>query len=127
MQRSALSRRLRTAAAAFFAASALGACISHSHVEDFSGVAGLRGEPIEYQTTSSWALHGLFVFPLLGNAKKGHVLEAFAAEAAERGGTRFRVNQTSSLTYWFILPPLSFFIHPVSTTVEGDVEGTVVR
>jgi len=102
-------------------------CVTHSHAESFSGVNGLRGEPIEYQTTTSYALHGLFVFPMLGSAKKTATLEAFTAEAAERGGTRFRVTQTSSFTYWFILPPISFFIHPVVTTVEGDVEGTVLR
>lgn len=102
-------------------------CIRHSHVDRFSGVTGLRGEPIEYQTTTSYALHGLFVFPMLGDASKTKALEAFAEEAAERGATRMRVTQTSSTTYWYVLLPLSIFIHPVVTTVEGDVEGTVQR
>ena len=34
--------------------------------------------------------------------------------------------EVSSSTYWYILPPISFFIHPVRTTVEGDLEGTVI-
>lgn len=97
-------------------------CVSHSVATEFHGVAGIRGVPIEYQTTTAWALHGLFVFPLIGDARKASVIDAFTEEAAGRGASRQRISQTSSFTYWFIFPPLSFFIHPVTSTVEGDVE-----
>jgi hypothetical protein len=98
------------------------ACVSHSAATEFHGVAGVRGVPIEYQTTTSYAIHGLFVFPLLGDARKSSVVDAFAEEAAARGASRQRIAQTSSLTYWFILPPISFFVHPVVTSIEGDIE-----
>ena len=98
-------------------------CATHSQVENFHGVTGIRGEPIEYQTTTSYALHGLFVFPLLGDGGKTSTVESFMEEAGDRGATRARITQTSSFTYWFILPPISFFIHPVVTSVEGDIEG----
>ncbi|MEL6432084.1 MAG: hypothetical protein AAFU73_21910 [Planctomycetota bacterium] len=104
------------------AALALSSCTLHSVATDFNGVDGVRGVPVEYQTTSTWALNGLFVFPLIGNASKATVIDEFTKEAAARGASRQRIVQTSSLTYWFIFPPLSFFIHPVNTTVEGDVE-----
>ena len=39
-----------------------------------------------------------------------------------RGAGRTRITQTSSFTYWFILPPISFFVYPVNTTVEGTIE-----
>ncbi|QDV06804.1 hypothetical protein Poly30_23190 [Planctomycetes bacterium Poly30] len=97
-------------------------CVTHSVATEFHGVAGIRGVPVEYQTTTSWALHGLFIFPLLGDARKASVIDAFTEEAAAKGGARTRISQTSSFTYWFILPPLSFFIHPVTSTVEGDIE-----
>lgn len=100
----------------------LSACTTHSVATEFHGVAGVRGVPVEYQTTSAWALHGLFVFPLIGDARKSSVIDAFAEEAAARGASRQRIAQTSSFTYWFIFPPLSFFIHPVNTTIEGDIE-----
>ena len=99
-------------------------CVTHSHVDEFSGVRGIRGEPVEYQTTTSYAIHALFIFDLWGDASKSTTLEAFGEEAAQRGATRFRVAQTSSSTYWYIFPPFSFFVHPVVTSVEGDVEGT---
>ena len=88
-------------------------CTSHSVVSEFHGVNGVRGVETEYLTTSSWALHGLFVLPISGDARKGRVIEKFAKEAANRGAARQRIVQTSSLTYWFIFPPISFFIHPV--------------
>ena len=97
-------------------------CVSHSVATEFHGVAGIRGVPVEYQTTTAWALHGLFIFPLLGDARKASVIDAFTEEAAAKGASRTRITQTSSFTYWFILPPLSFFIHPVSATIEGDIE-----
>ncbi len=104
------------------AALCLSSCVSHSVASEFHGVAGVRGVPVEYQTTTAWALHGLFVFPLTGDARKATVIDAFTEEAAARGASRQRIAQTSSFTYWFILPPISFFIHPVTTTVEGDIE-----
>ena len=113
---------MRTSLLALVLSAVLGACVSHSTVTDFHGVNGMRGVPVEYQTTSSWALHGLFIFPLWGNATKKATIEAFTEEAASRGGSRTRITQTGGLTYWFIFPPISFFIHPVNTTVEGDVE-----
>ena len=111
----------RTAGAAALAVLS-SACVSHSAATEFHGVAGVRGVPIEYQTTTSYAIHGLFVLPIIGDARKSSVVDAFAEEAAARGASRQRIAQTNSLTYWFILPPISFFVHPVVTSVEGDIE-----
>jgi hypothetical protein len=102
----------------------LPACVSHSHITKFNGVDGIRGEPIEYQTTTSSAFHFLFIFGLFGDASKDHTIDEFTKEASARGATRVRITQTSNSTYWYIFPPLSFIFHPVQQTVEGEVEGT---
>lgn len=86
---------------------------------------GVRGTPIEYQSTSSYGLKLLFTFNLWGKTSQDDVVDAFTAEAASRGGERVRISQTSSSTYWYVFPPISFFVHPVVTTVEGDVEGGI--
>jgi hypothetical protein len=85
----------------------------------------LRGEAVEYQQTSVWALHALWIFPLIGNAGLENSVNEFTSEASKRGATRINIETTDSFTYWFILPPISFFIHPVNTSVEGQVEGTI--
>lgn len=121
MSRSTLLARL-AAAAVVIAALPLAGCVSHTHCADLAGVPGLRGEAVEYQTTTSYALHGLFVFPLLGDGTLEETVKAFGTEASGRGGTRVDIAETSKLTLWFILPPLSFFVHPVITEVGGAVE-----
>ena len=114
--------KLRALALALGLAALGPSCITHSTATEFNGVNGMRGVPVEYQATTSYALHGLFVFPLWGNGTLDHTIDAFTKEAAANGATRTRISQTSSFTYWFILPPISFFVHPVVTTVYGDVE-----
>lgn len=121
-QRNSPLRRSTAALTALLLGGLSTACTSHSVVSEFHGVNGIRGVETDYMTTTSWALHGLFVLPLTGDARKSTTIERFAAEAGRRGAARQRIVQTSSLTYWFIFPPLSFFIHPVQTTVEGDIE-----
>ena len=113
---------LRSTVVAVLLAIAAG-CTTHTHATDFNGVPGMRGEPSHYQSTTSYALNGLFVFSLAGNASTDRVVSNFTAEAAGRGATRVHILDVKSSTYWWVLPPLSFFIHPVVTTVQGNVEG----
>ena len=102
----------------------LSSCSLHTHADKFNGVAGIRGEPVEYQQTNTWALHALWIFPLAGDASIENAVNEFSSEASKRGVTRINIEETSSLTYWFIFPPFSFFIHPVNATISGNVEGT---
>jgi len=90
----------------------------------FNGVPGLRGEPVEYQSTTAYSFNALFVFSLWGHTDLESVVDDFTAEAGARGATRVHVTETSRSVYWYILPPLSFFFHPVAATVKGTVEGT---
>lgn len=102
--------------------SILPACVLHSHATEFHGVEGLRGVPIEYQTTTTYGISALWIFPLYGDTSKANTISEFSREAAARGSERIRITQTSSTTYWYVFLPISLFIHPVSTTVEGDIE-----
>lgn len=97
-------------------------CVTHSTATEFNGVDGVRGTPVEYLSTTSYALHGLFVFPLSGNGSMQNTMDKYTEEAAKNGASRTRIVQTSSHTYWWIFPPISFFVHPVVTTVSGTTE-----
>lgn len=101
-----------------------GACVSHTHATDYNGVPGLRGEPVEHQATTSYSLNALWIFSLWGDTSLERVVGQFTREASTRGATRVHVTQTSKTVYWYVFPPISFFIHPVAATVEGMVEGT---
>ncbi len=111
----------------FAASLPLAGCVTHTHCTDTSGVPGVLGQPIEYQTSTSYALHGLFVFPLLGDGSLENAVKAFTAEASEHGAKHVDIAETSKLTLWFIFPPISFFIHPVITEVGGTVDGAMAQ
>ena len=99
-------------------------CSFHTHANQFNGVSGTHGEPVEYQQTNTWALHALWIYPLAGDATLENAVNEFSTEAKKRGATRINIEESSSFTYWFILPPFSFFVHPVNATISGNVEGT---
>ena len=80
---------------------------------------------MEYQSTTKYAMHFLFLFGIFGDAGQNSTVAAFTKEASGRGAKRIHITQSDSATYWYIFPPLSFLIHPVSRTVSGEVEGTV--
>lgn len=100
----------------------LSGCVTHTHSTEFNGMKGIRGTTVEYQSTSTWGLKFLFSFNLLGETSEPEAIDFFTAEAASRGGERVRITETSGSTYWYIFPPLSFFVHPTVTTVHGEVE-----
>ena len=105
----------------------LSGCSFHTHADKFSGIAGINGEPVEYQQTNTWALHALWIFPIVGDASIENSVNEFSIEARKRRATRINIEETSSFTYWFVFPPFSFLIHPVNTTISGNVEGTIKK
>ena len=112
---------------AIFSALFLSGCSFHTHANRLNGIPGANGEPVEYQQTSTWALHGLWIFPLIEDATLENVVHEFSLEARKRGATRINIEETSSFTYWFVFPPFSFLVHPVNTTVGGNVERKKVK
>ena len=75
-------------------------CTFHSRADESAmhGVMGIRGEPIEYQSTTNVALHGLFIFDLIGDGSTTATISDFMKEADNKGASRARITQTSSLT-----------------------------
>jgi hypothetical protein len=117
-------RSKRPFPAALLALASLGGCTTHSHCTSWSGVLDIRGVPAEYQQTTVYAIHGLFVFPLLGDASIEKAVREFTAEASSRNAKRINIEQTDKSYYWWVFPPISFFIQPVVLEISGMVEGT---
>ena len=115
---------LRTTLATLGLALLASCTTTHTHSVAYNGVPGIRGEPVEFQSTTRYALHLLFIFGVLGDASQDATVDAFTKEASGRGAKRVQITQYDSSTYWYIFPPISFFVHPVATTVYGEVEGT---
>ena len=104
----------------------LAACTTtHTHSVAYNGVPGIRGEPVEFQSTTRYALHFLFLFGIFGDASQDATVSSFTEEASSRGAKRVQITQYESSTYWYVFPPISFLVQPVTSTVYGEVEGTV--
>ncbi|MFT7663946.1 MAG: hypothetical protein ACI87A_002174 [Planctomycetota bacterium] len=118
-----LRTRSLCASIAVLALSFTTSCVTHSHAVDLNRIPGPRGEAVEFQSTTSYSFNFLFAFAMWGDASREQAVADLTKEAKSRGATLVDLQSTSSSTYWYILPPLSFFFHPVATTLEGTVEG----
>ena len=98
---------------------------THSHSVAYNGVPGIRGEPVEFQSTTRYAMHFLFLFGLIGEAGQDATVNSFTEEASRRGAKRVQITQYESTTYWYVFLPFSLLFQPVTSTVYGEVEGTV--
>lgn len=102
-----------------FALAAAG-CSFTSKATNFNGLNDFDGNAVEHVSTTNIALNGLFVWPLWGDASLEETVSCFTEAAKEDGALKVRLVQSDSSTYWWIFPPISFFIHPVVTNVAGD-------
>ncbi len=91
------------------------------HAQDYSGLSTPHGDAT-YISTSKYALHFLFgVFPFLGNATIEQTVADFTSAAKEEGASQVRIVQSNKNNWWFIFPPISFLLTPVSANVAGDI------
>jgi len=95
-------------------------CASTKHARDFSGLTTPYGDA-SHLNTSKYALHFLFgTFPLIGDASIEQTVADFTLAAKEDGASQVRIVQSDKMNWWFIFPPISFLITPVSSNVAGD-------
>ena len=97
-------------------------CTMTKKATDFNGLTDLDGRQVMHQSTTNVAVHLLFKRPLVHDATLQRTVADFTAEADSSGASGVRIVQSSKKTYWWVLPPISFVVHPVVTNVAGDVE-----
>ena len=94
-------------------------CSMTSKATDFSGLSTPYG-PATHVNTTNVAINLLFTKPIVGDASLQKTVADCTTEAKATGATKMRLVQSDSSTYWWILPPISFVVQPVVTTVAGD-------
>ena len=95
-------------------------CTMTSAARNFSGLSIPEGAPKAHVNTTNIAVHGLFSKPILGDATLPTVVRDCTAAAKSEGAANIRLVQSGVTTYWWILPPISFVIHPVVGNAAGD-------
>ena len=94
-------------------------CSMTNKATDFNGLSTPAGDAMHVSTTNL-AVHVLFTKPVWGDATLPTTVSDCTREAKAAGASKIRIVQSSTTTYWWILPPFSFVIHPVVGNVAGD-------
>jgi len=94
-------------------------CSMTSKATDFNGLVTPDGTATHLNTTNI-AVNLLFTKPVVGDATIHQTVADCTSEAKSLGASRIRLVQSHSTVYWWILPPISFVVHPVVTNVAGD-------
>ena len=95
-------------------------CSMTTMAKDYSGLTTPEGSPKAHVSTTNVAVHVLFSKPVVGDATLPTVVKDCTTAAKNDGATKIRLVQSNVTTYWWILPPISFVIHPVVSNAAGD-------
>ena len=95
-------------------------CSISSKATDFSGLKGLDGDKVTHVNTRNYAVHAFITKPLFGDATLQNTVKNFTEEAKKTGATKVRIVQSNETTMWWLLPPLTLILTPVTVDVAGD-------
>ena len=94
-------------------------CSMTTEAKDFNGLTTPDGNATHVSTTNI-AIHLLFTDPVVGDATLPQTVADHTAAVKKTGASKVRIVQSNVTTYWWILPPFSFVIHPVVSNVASD-------
>lgn len=89
-------------------------------VADYNGIAPYGGKKAVQVHQTNIDLTLLFKDPLVGDASLQTTLDQAGEAAKGAGAKEMRTFQAKSSTLWYVLPPISFVVHPVITQVGAD-------
>ena len=90
--------------------------------KDFNEMTDFEGSAVTHVNTTNVALHLLFQKPVMGNANLDATVSDFTKAAKATGAGKVRIVQSNKNTLWWVLPPLTFIIQTVVTSVAGDAK-----
>jgi len=99
----------------------LSGCSSTTVARDFNGLSTSEGKPIAHLSTGNLAVHLLFgKTPLWGDASLPKTVSDFTAAAKAQNASEVHIVQSSRRAWWFLFPPFTFILTPVSSNVAGE-------
>jgi hypothetical protein len=98
-------------------------CSTTTLSKKYNGVQGKEGTvPIGMQKTSRVGVYLLVsAYPILFDAGLDATMDEFTKKARQNRGRKVVIVQADETYWWAILPPFSFIITPVTTSVYGEV------
>lgn len=116
-----MGKKFRLFLAGLMILSVTSGCSSTTVAKDWNGLSSPDGNTLGHLSTSNVAVHLIFgKKPKWGNASLEQTVSDFTAEAKAQGASKVRIVQSSKRAWWFIFPPITFFVTPVTSNVAGE-------
>ena len=95
-------------------------CSSTKTAKRFSNIDTPDGKPVTFQSTTNLGVNFLIVaYELYDKASLDNTVNDFTIAARKDRATKHMITDTSCNPWWFILPPFTLVLTPVSCTVSG--------
>lgn len=119
--------RISTLSGALAAAllTGLGSCAFHSTATRWNGHVGADGEPVFVLTSTYVGAHFAIVVPFIGDITIDEMIDESTGWIEARDGSRLRLVETETSNYWYGVPPISWFVSPVITSVTFEYRPSV--
>ena len=101
---------------------ATSACTFHTTATSWNSRVGADGKPVHLISTTKVGLKTLIFLPLVGDMEITGMVNDITEQVKAANGDKVRVFQAAQDNYWWIFPPISFFISPVISTISADYE-----
>ena len=110
-------RRILSCFIIVFVSLMLCSCATHGTADHWNDLVGQSGDPVHLDSTTKVGFNFLVIIPFAGrNNIDGMVREA-TRNIREKGGDYVRVIQGDSENYWYGLPPFTWILTPVVSTL----------
>ncbi|MCZ8237156.1 MAG: hypothetical protein O9346_12860 [Leptospiraceae bacterium] len=95
-------------------------CTSTKSAKRFSNIDTPDGKPATFQSTTNLGINLLIVaYELHDKASLDNTVNDFTLAARKEKASKHMITDTSCNPWWFIFPPFTLVITPVSCTVSG--------
>ncbi|MBL8730412.1 MAG: hypothetical protein JNM25_18485 [Planctomycetes bacterium] len=107
-------------ALALGALSLLTGCAMHTNATRWNGHLGPDGKPVFVLHSQYVGFHLLIAVPFVGSTQVDRMIDESTAWITAQEGDHLRLVETESNNYWYCIPPLSWLLTPVGTSVTFE-------
>ena len=122
MNLAATARKYITALISLGLLSGATGCTFLSKCDDYNGLPGQHGKPVEFYSATSVGMNLVFLLPIVGDPTPTATLSDLTKKVKEDGGSNVRVISSGSNYLWYVLFPFTIIFTPVITSVSADAE-----
>ena len=98
----------------------MASCATHSTANNWNGLVGQTGDPVNLVSTTKIGLNLFVMIPLFGKTNVNSMVDEATAEIAEKNGDYVRVIQGNTENFWYGYPPFTWILTPVIGKVTAE-------